>query len=322
MRKPRIKIVSRFSRTHAQRGGGIHKTAVLSALHLERLGWEVAKVSDQASFLTSDDRSDLTWVYTTEEQTASVLQTLPQSNEKIVVVSSWTPNPRGEVNARALADRYKDKFPNLLLSAWTKAGAEAVSEVAGIECVRLTHLQKVVEGPYKWHRRSGVCIGEVAKIQRPGITRFSPVAFVTALRAAGYDSPVYAYAQYGQDLGALTGSVTLVPKLPQEEFFTFLSSLLCFVHLSDGETFGAPPIEAAGCGAIPVLPPMPQSLDEYIDNRFPRYSSEEEAAAIVKRISDDDEFRGFLNGVLVEGLPKLSVDALADQLHRDLTCLL
>jgi glycosyltransferase involved in cell wall biosynthesis len=290
----RVGVVSRFGRRDVARGGGISRTATLTVATLRKAKVDVRTFSDKATDY-SDGLSDCdaVWLYTTDQQIETNI--LPRSpalpNTHLVVNSAWAPGKGREKWMRHLAENWRDKFPLISFSVWSRTAKQQL-ELAGFEerIVHLPHLQMLsTERPSLGYKdRRDICVGEVDKLQRSDLTTIDFERFVDELRAIGCNEPMYAYGQYSMERGALPVSVNIVPKMPFQDFMAWLGQLRVFILFTNRETFAAPPIEAASRGVVPLLPGMPQSLDDYFPPGIPRFEDATAAAEIVARLISDE----------------------------------
>jgi hypothetical protein len=289
----RIGVVSRFGASDVARGGGISRTATLTVTTLRKAQVDVRTFSDKATDYSGLAGCDVVWLYTTDQQIqTNILPSSPAlANTHLIVNSAWVPGKGREKWMRHIAKSWRDKFPLISFSVWSRTAKQQL-ELAGFEqrIVYLPHLQTLsTERPsFGYKDRCGICVGEVNKLQRADLTTIDFRHFVDEMRATGCNEPMYAYGQYSMDRGALPASVNIVPKMQFPDFVAWMGKLKLFILFTNRETFAAPPIEAASRGVVPVLPSMPQSLDDYLGPAIPRFQDATAAAGIATRLISDE----------------------------------
>jgi hypothetical protein len=293
----RVGVVSRFGTSDVARGGGISRTAVLTVTTLREAQVDVRTFSDKATDYSDGlPDCDVVWLYTTDQQIETNIlprfPALPKSH--LIINSAWVPRKRREKWMRHIAKNWRDKFPLISFSVWSRTAKQEL-ELAGFEerIVHLPHLQTLsTERPsFGYKERGGICVGEVQKLQLEDLTTIDFAQFVDEMRASGCNEPMYAYGQYSMNRGALPASINIVPKMQFQDFMAWLGQLRVFILFTNRETFAAPPIEAASRGVVPLLPGMPQSLDDYFPPAIPRFEDATAAAEIATRlISDEPEW--------------------------------
>jgi hypothetical protein len=135
-----------------------------------------------------------------------------------------------------------------------------------------------------WKSRSGICIGEMAKLNRSKLTGGLDLPkTIRAIREAAPGLPIYTYNQYAP-LGTPLPKHVIEVSYDENGFMAWLSKLRIYASLTQWETFSMVPIEAQLMGTPVLSRVMHQSLAEYLGPTAWSWRTIEELSLLIRLI--------------------------------------
>ncbi|GGB51877.1 hypothetical protein GCM10011502_26290 [Oceanisphaera marina] len=315
-------IISRFGRTDARRGGGIYRTAKLSSEALKKNGFHIDEIADKLDHYKVDEHNFI-WIYTGDfiQISDRILNNIDPTDIPLIINSGWVPDVNRERWMIETLERYILKFPNLIFNTWTHQAKQIIEDnnkKLRNKIVYLPHIQNINSNlPVKpFIERKGVCIGELGKIQRVSLSSFSPNLLIDKLVEKGFKEDIFTYGQYAEENRKLRKIVKIIPKQDQLSFFETMSNLRAIVWLTDKETFAAPPLELAQLGVIPILPNMPQSLNQYVETST-KFKDENDAAEMIINLLDEQKFKSEQHETLKK-IRKIKKEILQNDFYKQI----
>ena len=269
----KLLLIREMGRAVARRKGGIFRSGVEIERSLRGVGWDVESHRDKSPLPDKLD-ADVLWFYGSYNLVDDAVSKAIASGIPIVVNSSFNNNAS---RARWMVEHWRrwGSSPLVFFGVWS-------SLVQFDPRLRLLHQQLVMLPKTLRHgtpnaklaNRSGIALGDLAKLQMQTLTRgFDIPRALARLQETWPDEPLICFQQHTTNEAPYPG-VQLVPY--QADLLDWLSQCKLFISMVVEETYAMVPMEAQSVGTPVLYRHMPQSLSQTVGQTGLLFRDEED----------------------------------------------
>lgn len=294
-----ILLFGRIGSRDVKRGGGISRSAFSIKECLSTIGDSVILLDIKAELIDIPKNIDIVWMYGDFDTIPNKITKLRSIYPKIpIIINSTWDNSRSRAKWMSTFINELPANNNIFWAVFTRESIDnpmlrPIKDKIVVVPKVLRMRNTINNTPFE--SRSGICIGEIAKVLRRNLTKVDIVEWLDKLHANLPDIDLWSYSQYSTN--SELPKYVKIKSYQQDEFVNWLGSFRLFVSLVNHETFAMVPMEAQFAGTPVFYRNMPQSLSSYINHTGYVYDDIDDLVWSIKEIYYDKEKWSFMSSL-------------------------